>query len=86
MENNILKLHYPVVQPRLPTPSSPLLTRPPGVGSAKERAMAESVKKLAQSESFQGLQEKVTYWVNDYKVSQGLGILWFTLLSFSAQS
>ncbi|XP_076794768.1 mitochondria-eating protein isoform X1 [Arvicanthis niloticus] len=29
--------------------------------------MAESVKKLAQSESFQGLQEKVTYWVSDYK-------------------
>lgn len=47
--------------------------------------MAESVKKLAQSESFQGLQEKVTYWVTDYKVSQGWGILWLTLLSFSAQ-
>ncbi|XP_028636664.1 mitochondria-eating protein [Grammomys surdaster] len=29
--------------------------------------MAESVKKLAKSESFQALHDKVTYWVNDYK-------------------
>uniref|UniRef100_A0A8C6N2H2 Mitochondria-eating protein n=1 Tax=Mus spicilegus TaxID=10103 RepID=A0A8C6N2H2_MUSSI len=28
--------------------------------------MAESLKKLAKSESLQALQDKVTYWVNDY--------------------
>jgi hypothetical protein len=33
--------------------------------------MAESLKKLAKSESLQALQDKVTYWVNDYNVSQG---------------
>lgn len=31
--------------------------------------MAESLKKLAKSESLQALQDKVTYWVNDYNTN-----------------
>lgn len=33
--------------------------------------MAENVKKLAKSDSFRGLQDRVSFWVQDYNVSPG---------------
>lgn len=51
----------------------------------EKHAMADNLKKLAKSESFQTLQDKVTYWMKDYDVSPGGRPQGSPCLSFPAQ-